>query len=174
MSSESSHAFEPLSPKLYKSGRTNIFCSPTHNFGFSCLSCLFALLSNMRFSTIAVALLSVAASASADNGIFRRQDSYPCSFVLFSPCQRPVWADNILLACAIQCTTNADLGGCQVTDYHCLCTNQSFVSSVTRCLYSSCSGDDLQRALTLSQQLCAKVVCRSILMHLNHTDWVLF
>jgi len=72
--------------------------------------------------------------------------------------------NNNILACAIPCTTSADLGTCQVTDYHCLCTSQTFVASVTKCLTSACSGDDLQKALTLSQQLCAKVVCDLLML----------
>ncbi|KIM41248.1 hypothetical protein M413DRAFT_445285 [Hebeloma cylindrosporum] len=90
----------------------------------------------MRFSTVAFTLFGAAASASASS-LFARQDTLP--------------------ACAIPCTTSADLGGCTVTDTKCLCTNDAFVSSTTKCVQAACTGDDLAAALKFSQDLCLKV-----------------
>ncbi|KAF8801214.1 hypothetical protein BYT27DRAFT_7226963 [Phlegmacium glaucopus] len=59
--------------------------------------------------------------------------------------------------CAASCLLNANLNGCIVSDTHCLCTNQVFVSSTTQCIETSCSGSDLQNALSYSQALCAAV-----------------
>ena len=118
----------------------------------------------MRFSIAAVTLLGVAASASADS-FFRRQDTFPGTlFFVLSHFFNGFFVENdIILACANSCTTTADFGSCQITDYHCLCTSQPFVASVTKCITTYCSGDDLQKALTLSQRLCAAVVCYTML-----------
>ncbi|KAI6110104.1 hypothetical protein F5141DRAFT_1004140, partial [Pisolithus sp. B1] len=48
--------------------------------------------------------------------------------------------------CADTCITSANLGGCSATDNSCLCRSQSFVSAVTSCIETSCSGSDLQQA----------------------------
>ncbi|KAI6018318.1 hypothetical protein EDC04DRAFT_2742509 [Pisolithus marmoratus] len=62
-----------------------------------------------------------------------------------------------LPACAQTCITNADLGGCSITDDTCLCNNQTFVSSTTSCIESSCTGSDLQEAEQYAQSLCLAV-----------------
>ncbi|KAF8909778.1 hypothetical protein CPB84DRAFT_1842997 [Gymnopilus junonius] len=67
----------------------------------------------MRFSTVAFTLFGAAASVSAST-LTARQTTLP--------------------DCAIPCTASADLGGCVVSDTHCLCTNQAFVSSTTTCM----------------------------------------
>ncbi|THU85128.1 hypothetical protein K435DRAFT_783425 [Dendrothele bispora CBS 962.96] len=59
--------------------------------------------------------------------------------------------------CATSCLANADTGNCVASDNACLCRSQSFVDSTTQCIESSCSGNDLQTALTDAQMLCAAV-----------------
>ncbi|PPQ70107.1 hypothetical protein CVT26_013392 [Gymnopilus dilepis] len=90
----------------------------------------------MRFSTVAFTLFGAAASVSASS-LVARQGSLP--------------------DCAIPCTTQADLGGCVISDTHCLCTNEKFVSSTTSCIESKCTGSDLQAAIAYSQGLCLTV-----------------
>ncbi|KDR76917.1 hypothetical protein GALMADRAFT_138956 [Galerina marginata CBS 339.88] len=91
----------------------------------------------MRFSTVAFTLLGAAASASAST-LVGRQDTLP--------------------SCAVPCTTSADLGGCVVSDTHCLCTNPAFVGSTTTCIEKACTDPkDLASALAFSQGLCLKV-----------------
>lgn len=91
----------------------------------------------------------------------RRSSELP-KYVLFMP-RRTASDDRInIAACAVTCTSQADLGGCISSDFHCLCTNQKFVSSTTDCIYKTCTGTDLTDSLALSQQLCAKVVCGHI------------
>ncbi|EEB91263.1 hypothetical protein MPER_10408 [Moniliophthora perniciosa FA553] len=63
-----------------------------------------------------------------------------------------------LPTCAFTCITGADTGGCGM-DNKCLCSNQAFVESATKCIMSSCSGDDLQTAISAAQGLCAASVC---------------
>ncbi|KAI0657538.1 hypothetical protein C8Q70DRAFT_271135 [Cubamyces menziesii] len=88
----------------------------------------------MRF--FAVIALATAVSASAA-GLHRRQTGYP--------------------DCANPCLLNADFGSCDPVDDNCLCHSQSFVSSVTNCVVTSCSGADLTQAETAAQQACAAV-----------------
>ncbi|KAH8827123.1 hypothetical protein DL96DRAFT_1233624 [Flagelloscypha sp. PMI_526] len=59
--------------------------------------------------------------------------------------------------CATPCITGADLDGCQATDNACLCKSQKFVSSTTTCIMGACKGDNLTQAISVSQELCAKV-----------------
>ncbi|KAH9903356.1 hypothetical protein C8Q73DRAFT_49714 [Cubamyces lactineus] len=88
----------------------------------------------MRF--FAVIALAAAVSASAA-GLQRRQTGYP--------------------DCASPCLLNADFGSCDPSDDNCLCHSQGFVSSVTNCVVTSCSGADLTQAETAAQQACAAV-----------------
>ncbi|KAF8624721.1 hypothetical protein AX17_007052 [Amanita inopinata Kibby_2008] len=88
----------------------------------------------MRFALASLALF--AASAAAFN-LEARQSAFP--------------------PCAQTCTQNADLGGCKPQDIHCTCTNAQFVSSVTKCIISSCQGDDLNKSLQIATQLCLSV-----------------
>ncbi|KAK7436690.1 hypothetical protein VKT23_018945 [Stygiomarasmius scandens] len=60
-------------------------------------------------------------------------------------------------SCAMPCVASADTGSCVPTDNSCLCRSESFVNSTTECIESSCSGNDLQAALSGAQQLCAAV-----------------
>ncbi|KAF5366599.1 hypothetical protein D9758_008974 [Tetrapyrgos nigripes] len=59
--------------------------------------------------------------------------------------------------CAFTCISTADTGNCVRSDNDCLCRNQAFIDSTTQCIESSCSGNDLQAALSGAQQLCALV-----------------
>ncbi|KAI6121630.1 hypothetical protein F5141DRAFT_999573, partial [Pisolithus sp. B1] len=61
--------------------------------------------------------------------------------------------------CADTCITSANLGGCSATNDSCLCHSQSFVSAVTSCIETSCSGSDLQQAEEFVRSLCLAVVC---------------
>ncbi|KAI0332236.1 hypothetical protein GY45DRAFT_1335719 [Cubamyces sp. BRFM 1775] len=88
----------------------------------------------MRF--FAIIALAAAVSVSAA-GLQRRQTGYP--------------------DCANPCLLNADFGSCDPVDDNCLCHSQSFVSSVTNCVVTSCSGADLQQAEAAAQQACASV-----------------
>ncbi|KIY73234.1 hypothetical protein CYLTODRAFT_417203 [Cylindrobasidium torrendii FP15055 ss-10] len=60
-----------------------------------------------------------------------------------------------LPSCAATCLATADFGSCDSSDYGCLCSSDKFISSVSSCITSSCSGDDLASATTVSTQLCA-------------------
>lgn len=60
--------------------------------------------------------------------------------------------------CASSCLADADFDGCNSTDDTCLCKSSTFVNSVTSCIESSCSGNDLQTAEADAQQLCLAVV----------------
>ncbi|KAH9474500.1 hypothetical protein JR316_0012960 [Psilocybe cubensis] len=93
----------------------------------------------MQFSTFAI-LFGAAATASAtalNSNVFSRQSGLP--------------------NCAVPCALNADYDGCSPTDNHCLCTSSKFVDSTTTCVMSSCTGQDLQDALSFSQGVCLKV-----------------
>ncbi|KAF8177665.1 hypothetical protein BJ912DRAFT_674045 [Pholiota molesta] len=90
----------------------------------------------MRFSTVAFTLFGAAASASASS-LVARQSPYP--------------------DCANPCIASADLGSCGQTDTHCLCTSPAFVSGTTTCIEGACTGADLQKAISVSQGLCAAV-----------------
>ncbi|KAK7040743.1 hypothetical protein VNI00_009649 [Paramarasmius palmivorus] len=59
-----------------------------------------------------------------------------------------------LPTCAFTCVASADTGSCGM-DNKCLCSSQAFVESTTKCIMSSCTGDDLQAAVAGAQQLCA-------------------
>ncbi|EPS96363.1 hypothetical protein FOMPIDRAFT_1032411 [Fomitopsis schrenkii] len=60
-------------------------------------------------------------------------------------------------SCASSCLVNADFGNCNSTDDTCLCNSSTFVNSVTSCIESSCSGNDLETAEADAQQLCLAV-----------------
>ncbi|KAL4072177.1 hypothetical protein V8B97DRAFT_1915696 [Scleroderma yunnanense] len=66
-------------------------------------------------------------------------------------------ARQTLPSCAVTCITNANTGGCASTDDSCLCNNQTFVSTTTSCIESSCSGNDLVEAEQYAQAICAAV-----------------
>lgn len=53
---------------------------------------------------------------------------------------------------------DADFDGCNSSDDTCLCNSSTFVNSVTSCIESSCSGNDLATAESDAQQLCLAVV----------------
>ncbi|KNZ79256.1 hypothetical protein J132_03731 [Termitomyces sp. J132] len=86
--------------------------------------------------TLALSLLSLASAVCAS--LVPRQTIPQCaSACLFGP--------------------DVDLDGCSVTDNLCLCKSAPFISRSTSCIESACSGNDLQTALTVAQQLCASV-----------------
>ncbi|KAJ2916189.1 hypothetical protein MD484_g4227, partial [Candolleomyces efflorescens] len=85
----------------------------------------------MRFSAV-VAFLGAAASVSA-SAIVSRQ----------------------LPDCATTCLASSDFGTCSPTDNACLCRSEAFITSATTCITTTCTGDDLQTALTLAQAMCA-------------------
>ena len=134
--------------------------SPPPTFDLTNRSTLFHVITSiMRFSTIAFTLFGAAASASASS-LFARQDTLPGEPNAPSGYRvlRLTVLCYILLACAIPCTTSANLGGCVATDTQCLCTNTAFVSSTTTCVQTACTGADLAAALKFSVDLCLKVV----------------
>ncbi|KAL1661799.1 hypothetical protein GGF50DRAFT_104839 [Schizophyllum commune] len=57
--------------------------------------------------------------------------------------------------CLLTCIATADTSGCDSSDTACLCGNDTFVSSVTQCVQSSCSADDVQASLQGAQAVCA-------------------
>ncbi|PAV18153.1 hypothetical protein PNOK_0663900 [Pyrrhoderma noxium] len=59
--------------------------------------------------------------------------------------------------CALTCIASADTGSCSQTDTSCLCNDQSFVSSTTTCIETSCSSDDVAAAEAFAQQTCESV-----------------
>ncbi|KAI0725952.1 hypothetical protein C8Q72DRAFT_561698 [Fomitopsis betulina] len=59
--------------------------------------------------------------------------------------------------CASSCLVDADFDGCNSSDDTCLCNSSTFVNSVTSCIESSCSGNDLATAESDAQQLCLAV-----------------
>ncbi|KAK0205579.1 hypothetical protein DFS33DRAFT_1329449 [Desarmillaria ectypa] len=62
-----------------------------------------------------------------------------------------------LPSCAVECTTGSNIkyGNCSTSDNTCLCKNNDFVTSVETCINKSCTGNDLQTALSVAQALCA-------------------
>ncbi|KAL7284696.1 hypothetical protein ACG7TL_002000 [Trametes sanguinea] len=91
--------------------------------------------STMRF--FAVLALAAALSTASAAQIDRRQAGYP--------------------SCALPCLANADFGSCDPTDDNCLCHSSGFINSVTSCVLTACSGNDLQQAESAAQQACASV-----------------
>ncbi|KAF9042814.1 hypothetical protein BDZ89DRAFT_1059709 [Hymenopellis radicata] len=93
----------------------------------------------MHFSlTVASALLATAISVSASSlGLMRRQ--YP--------------------DCANSCIygKNIDYHGCGSADIPCLCNNSDYLKETSACLVNSCSGDNLNQALSIGQGLCENV-----------------
>ncbi|KAL1742669.1 hypothetical protein HDZ31DRAFT_75371 [Schizophyllum fasciatum] len=57
--------------------------------------------------------------------------------------------------CLLTCIATANTSGCDSSDTACLCGNDTFVSSVTQCVQSSCSADDVQASLEGAQAVCA-------------------
>ncbi|MCJ1224468.1 hypothetical protein MMC12_001113 [Toensbergia leucococca] len=47
--------------------------------------------------------------------------------------------------------------GCQLTDFKCICTDQSFISSLLPVVQNSCSAADFQKTITFTQNLCSSV-----------------
>ncbi|TFK28260.1 hypothetical protein FA15DRAFT_665480 [Coprinopsis marcescibilis] len=88
----------------------------------------------MRFTTITIALLGAAASASA-SALYRRQ--YP--------------------DCTASCFAAADFGTCEMSDAACLCASPTFVASTTACFRTECQGEDLENALLVSRTVCEQV-----------------
>ena len=62
------------------------------------------------------------------------------------------------LACALPCLVSANFGSCSQTDIACLCSSSSFVSSLATCIESSCTGADVQTAISQATALCANNV----------------
>ncbi|TEB32838.1 hypothetical protein FA13DRAFT_1813187 [Coprinellus micaceus] len=61
-----------------------------------------------------------------------------------------------LPACAQTCIAGSlTETTCDLTDNSCLCADQVFVGSVTRCITSTCTGDDLTGAVAGAQAMCA-------------------
>ncbi|KAI1792478.1 hypothetical protein LXA43DRAFT_1093711 [Ganoderma leucocontextum] len=85
----------------------------------------------MRF----FAVLALAAAVSAAS--LQRRQSFP--------------------TCSQSCLTDANFGSCDPLDDACLCKDSGFVSSVTSCISSACTGSDLTNAEAAAQQLCLAV-----------------
>ncbi|KAH9934186.1 uncharacterized protein B0H18DRAFT_979865 [Fomitopsis serialis] len=60
-------------------------------------------------------------------------------------------------SCAESCLADANFDGCNSSDDTCLCKSSAFVNSVTSCIQSSCTGNDLTTAESDAQQLCLAV-----------------
>ncbi|ETW77563.1 hypothetical protein HETIRDRAFT_454825 [Heterobasidion irregulare TC 32-1] len=60
-----------------------------------------------------------------------------------------------LPTCALPCLVSANVGSCSQTDIACLCSSSSFVSSLATCIESSCTGADVQTAISQATALCA-------------------
>ncbi|KAH9937762.1 uncharacterized protein BXZ73DRAFT_89218 [Epithele typhae] len=69
----------------------------------------------------------------------------------------PLTGRQSLPDCSVSCFTDADLGSCDITDNACLCKSSSYVSSVTSCIESACSGDDIQTAEASASAICLAV-----------------
>ncbi|GAA6006337.1 hypothetical protein JCM10207_000609 [Rhodosporidiobolus poonsookiae] len=60
--------------------------------------------------------------------------------------------------CVLSClTTAATSASCSSNDISCLCQNESFISSATSCLETTCEGDDVAIGLDYGVQYCATV-----------------
>jgi len=63
----------------------------------------------------------------------------------------------VLVACAVPCLENADLGSCSAQYNVCLCSNRAFVNSTTICIEGACTGADLTNAELLARDICQSV-----------------
>ncbi|KAG8950816.1 hypothetical protein FRC04_007048, partial [Tulasnella sp. 424] len=62
---------------------------------------------------------------------------------------------NPLPACATPCFSQAPTtGSCASTDDACLCKDTSYVQSVSTCVHSACTGQDLTTAELVGSALC--------------------
>ena len=120
----------------------------------------------MRFAHAAAVLSTLAISAVSASMLEARQSPFPCKSVIFGLFSHSLsW-----IACAVPCLANANLGGCVATDTLCTCKNQAFVSSVTECIYSKCSGSDLTTAVDTAKQICEAVVCAILKICIDSVD----
>ncbi|KAG9674021.1 hypothetical protein KCU85_g4783, partial [Aureobasidium melanogenum] len=62
---------------------------------------------------------------------------------------------SLLPSCAVNCALTAiPATGCQATDVSCLCTSESFVTSIATCTQKSCSAEDQQKTAAATAQIC--------------------
>jgi len=73
------------------------------------------------------------------------------------PASASIVARQTAPSCAVPCLNDANFGSCSKQDYTCLCNSQPFVTSVTNCVESSCSGSDLANAETAAEAICSAV-----------------
>jgi hypothetical protein len=59
--------------------------------------------------------------------------------------------------CALECISEANLGGCLLTDTRCLCEDQTFLQSSGACILALCTGSDLVQAEDVSKAGCLAV-----------------
>ncbi|KAF9458284.1 hypothetical protein BDZ94DRAFT_1271103 [Collybia nuda] len=90
----------------------------------------------MRFSFAILAAVVASASATA---LYPRQDAPS------------------IPTCAATCLASAETGDCAATDNACLCKNDAFIASTTKCITDACKGDDLTAAIAGAQAICASV-----------------
>ncbi|TRM67217.1 hypothetical protein BD626DRAFT_566240 [Schizophyllum amplum] len=57
--------------------------------------------------------------------------------------------------CLLTCIATASTEGCDSTDTACLCASQTFISSTTQCVQSTCSSEDVETSLADAEAICA-------------------
>ncbi|KAK7456986.1 hypothetical protein VKT23_010289 [Stygiomarasmius scandens] len=92
----------------------------------------------MRFSAVFVCS-ALAALASA----------VPATPSLFSRAELP--------ACAVTCASEINPAPCDAADSACLCANKEFVYMTSNCVEDSCSGVDIEPAMTAIRAICDSV-----------------
>ncbi|RAK98359.1 CFEM domain-containing protein [Aspergillus ibericus CBS 121593] len=60
-----------------------------------------------------------------------------------------------LPACARDCATGAIPKSCSAIDVGCICSNTSFITSISCCVATACSDQDQNSAITFAQQICS-------------------
>ncbi|PYI09017.1 hypothetical protein BO78DRAFT_48657 [Aspergillus sclerotiicarbonarius CBS 121057] len=60
-----------------------------------------------------------------------------------------------LPACARDCATGAIPKSCSAIDVGCICSNTSFITSISCCVATACSEQDQKSAITFAQQICS-------------------
>ncbi|PWY76379.1 hypothetical protein BO94DRAFT_538240 [Aspergillus sclerotioniger CBS 115572] len=60
-----------------------------------------------------------------------------------------------LPACARDCATGAIPKSCSAIDVSCICSNASFITSISCCVATACSEQDQKSAITFAQQICS-------------------
>ncbi|KAG8996177.1 hypothetical protein FRB94_008509 [Tulasnella sp. JGI-2019a] len=90
----------------------------------------------MHFSTAFLAIVA-ANTVSAASLHYARQLAFP--------------------SCATPCLPTTQFDNCQTSDNVCLCTNADYVHSTNACFNDSCSGSDLDGAVSLARTICQSV-----------------